>query len=325
MKDKLIRLLVCIAFAKAILSCQPSNSVEAEIAAIPVDVELIPFHKIFAEAEVEDLEQLKKDYPVFISTRVPDSVWMAKMTGKDSIQNILEAAVQNAEFDYTAIESEVEDVMKHVKYYFPDFQSTDIYTVISEVNYRQQIIPTKDQLIISIDTYLGKDHELYQGISNYQRNQLNREQLPADVAMEYARLFVPPTMDRTFLGSMVYFGKIHYLQSLFVPEAAGYHIFDYPPAKFDYTVENESQMWRYFIDKEMLYDTDSRLIPRFIAPAPFSKFYLEIDQQTPGGVGRYMGYRIVESFMQNNPVDLETMISLDAESLFNKSKYKPLQ
>jgi uncharacterized protein YjaZ len=84
-------------------------------------------------------------------------------------------------------------------------------------------------------------------------------------------------------------------------------------------------MWRYFVDNELIYKTDSKLLSRFILPAPFSKFYLEVDQQTPGGVGRYIGYRMVKSFMENNEVDIETMIQLNAEDIFERSKYKPLQ
>jgi hypothetical protein len=36
--------------------------------------------------------------------------------------------------------------------------------------------------------------------------------------------------------------------------------------------ENESYMWRYFIEKELLYSVDQKLIPRFINMAPFLSF-----------------------------------------------------
>jgi hypothetical protein len=215
--------------------------------------------------------------------------------------------------------------MRHVVYYFPEFEPTSVVTVLSDVNYRQKVIPTSNQFLISIDTYLGKDHELYIGINKYQRENLNIEQLPADAALAYARLFLPPVMERSLLDNMVYHGKLHYIQELFAPKSLGDQLFNYTPEKYAFTLENESQMWRYFIDNELLYDTDSRLMSRFILPAPFSKFGLEVDQQTPGGVGRYIGYRMVKSFMENNQVELEAMIDLNAEEIFKHSKYKPLQ
>ena len=325
MKIKLFKFFVIIAFAKAITSCTSTSKVEESISNIPLDVELIQFHKEFADAKEKDLSTLKGEYPLFFPVTVPDSVWISKMEGRDSIHNVLEKAVKNADFNYVTIEEELEDVMRHVVYYFPDFEPTPIVTVLSDVNYRQKVIPTASQLIVSIDTYLGKDHELYIGINKYQRENLNIEQLPADASLAYARLFVEPSMERSLLGNMIYHGKLHYLQELFAPNATGEQLFSYSPEKYVFTVENEGEMWRYFIDNELLYDTDSKLLSRFILPAPFSKFYLEVDQQTPGGVGRYIGYRMVKSFMDNNEVDIETMMHLKPEEIFKRSKYKPLQ
>lgn len=325
MKIKLFKFFIIIAFAKAITSCTSTTKVEEEISNIPIDVKFIQFHKEFSNAQKGELPTLKEDYPLFFPATVPDSVWISKMEGRDSIHNVLETAVNDAHFNYLQIEEELEDVMRHVVYYFPDFAPTPVVTVLSDVNYRQKVIPTSSQLIVSIDTYLGKDHVLYTGINKYQRESLNIEQLPADASLAYARLFVEPNVERSLLGHMLYHGKLHYLQELFAPNSSGYQLFSYTPDKYVFTVENEGEMWRYFIDNELLYDTDSKLLSRFILPAPFSKFYLEVDQQTPGGVGRYIGYRIVKSFMENNEVGIETMLQLKPEEIFKRSKYKPLQ
>lgn len=323
MNYKWIGIILFLAFAKATISCTSTTDLEKEIAAIPVDVELVQFHNEFARSTPDDLDSLKLKYPRLFDYRAPDSLYLRKLMGRDSIQNILQNAVEKADFDYNKMEYDVENIMRHIKYYFPEFQPTPIITILSEVEYNYQIIPTEEALYISLDTYLGKDHELYIGINKYIKNNLNIEQLPADVALAYANLFVEPTMDRTLLGSMIYHGKLHYLQKQFAPEEKGDHIFNYTPEKYDFTVKNEEQMWRYLIGEELVFSTDARLLSRFILPAPFSKFYLDIDQETPGGVGRYLGYRIVESFMKNNNVDLEAMIALPADELFNRSKYKP--
>ena len=73
----------------------------------------------------------------------------------------------------------------------------------------------------------------------------------------------------------------------------------------------------------MLYSTDSKLANRFINPAPFSKFYLEIDNESPGRVGAWIGWQIVRSYMKNNEVSLKQLLVMDATEIFNNSKYKP--
>jgi uncharacterized protein YjaZ len=88
--------------------------------------------------------------------------------------------------------------------------------------------------------------------------------------------------------------------------------------------DNERYMWQYFIENELLFQTQSSLSLRFIDPAPFSKFYLEIDNDTPGKVGQWIGWQIVRSYMDKNPnTSLEELLSMSARDLFNKSNYKP--
>ena len=65
------------------------------------------------------------------------------------------------------------------------------------------------------------------------------------------------------------------------------------------------------------------LANRFMDPAPFSKFSLELDNESPGRLGRYMGWQIVRAFMNNNEVKLNQLLNLSAEEIFKKSNYKP--
>jgi len=61
MKMNLSRFFIILAFAKAFTSCTPTHKVEEEIANIQVDVDLVTFHKEFANANAADLPRLKKN------------------------------------------------------------------------------------------------------------------------------------------------------------------------------------------------------------------------------------------------------------------------
>ena len=98
----------------------------------------------------------------------------------------------------------------------------------------------------------------------------------------------------------------------------------YKRQQVDWVHDNERYMWQYFIENELLYKTQSSLFLRFIEPAPFSKFYLEIDNETPGKVGQWIGWQIVRSYMEKNPdTALEKLVETPAMELFNQSNYKP--
>ena len=130
-------------------------------------------------------------------------------------------------------------------------------------------------------------------------------------------------MDKDLLSQMVYNGKQLYLKDLFLPNYSDAEKIGYTPDQIKWCEENESYMWRYFIEEEMLYSADQKLITRFINPAPFSKFYLEIDNESPGQVGAWIGWQMVRSYMENNKVSVEDLLKTDAKEIFSKSKYKP--
>jgi hypothetical protein len=139
----------------------------------------------------------------------------------------------------------------------------------------------------------------------------------------FSRGKISPPSDNTFLAQMIYAGKELYIKDVLLPEYSDADKIGYKPEQITWCQENESYMWRYFIEKKLLYDTDQKLISRFINPAPFSKFYLEIDNESPGRVGAWIGWQIVRSFMENNEVSLQQLLQMDAKEIFEKSKYKP--
>src|SRR5690606_18843066 len=108
----------------------------------------------------------------------------------------------------------------------------------------------------------------------------------------------------SLIGYMIYYGKELYLKDLLLPEHTDAEKIGYTPEQIGWSEENESYIWTYLVEEKLLYDTNSKLPNRFINPAPFSKFYLEIDNESPGMIGRWIGWQIVRSFMKNNDVPL---------------------
>ena len=145
----------------------------------------------------------------------------------------------------------------------------------------------------------------------------------SDVASDFAQKVVSRPQNRSFLSQMIYYGKRLYLKDKLIPFDTDAQKIGYEPEQLAWVEANEEQIWRYFIERELLYSTDQKLGQRFLDPAPFSKFGLELDNESPGGVGRYVGWQIVKSFMGRNDVSLQQLLSLPADEIFKKSNYKP--
>ena len=122
---------------------------------------------------------------------------------------------------------------------------------------------------------------------------------------------------------MLYYGKILYLKDLFIPFKSDAEKIGYGEEEYVWAENNEAQIWRYFVENELIFDTDSQLYSRFLYPAPFSKFYLELDADSPARLGQYMGWQIVRAYMEKNDVSVNKMLNTSAEELFNKANFKP--
>ena len=114
------------------------------------------------------------------------------------------------------------------------------------------------------------------------------------------------------------------LKDFIIPLSSDETKIGYSKEQINWALQNEEYIWKYFIGNDLLFKTDDDLIDRFIIPAPFSKFYLEIDNQSPGRVGVWLGWQIIKSYMKRYPeTEISALLNLPAETLFSKSNYKP--
>lgn len=316
MKIYLLSIVFCLFF----LSCDKKNEVENAIAAIPVEVKVDRFDKIFFETPPKDLEKVKREFPFFFPPGNDNSVWLNKM--QDPIWKELYVEVQKKYGNFEVVKEELEGLFRHMKYYFPETKTPKVVTVIAEMDYNNKVIYADSLVIISLELYLGKDHKFYQ-FPSYLKQNFEQRQIAPDVVSSFSARKIAPVLGKDLLSQMIYSGKQLYLKDLLLPNYTEAEKMGYTSEQLLWCQENESYMWRYFIEKELLYSTDQKLVPRFINPAPFSKFYLEIDNESPGRVGAWIGWQIVRSYMENNGVNVTDLLKTDAKKIFKQSKYKP--
>ncbi len=305
-----------------ITSCDKKSKVEKAVEEIPVQMNLFRFEQAFFNAKPSDLPQVKAEFPDFFPVETPDDVWLEKLQNPQwrELYSEVEKRYQN----FNEKQTEIEDVFKHIKYYFPTVQTPKIYTAIGEMDYNNKVIYANDKLIIALELFLGNKHKFYVDFPEYIRQNFEEKQMMPEVASSFALGIVPPPSDKTLLSEMIYNGKIVYLKDMLLNENfTDANKMGYTPEQIVWSQENEAFIWSYFIEKQLLYSSDSKLANRFINVAPFSKFYLEIDNESPGRIGQWIGWQIVRSFMEKNEVSVQNMLKMNANELFEKSKYKP--
>jgi len=307
--------VLCLFF----LSCDQKTKVEKEVEEIPVDVKVERFDKVFFETKPEDLAKIKKQYPYFFPGN-DDNVWLQKM--KEPIWREVYDEVQKKYSNFEPVREEFNSLFQHIKYYFPKTKTPKVITVIGEMDYNAKAIYADSLVVVALELYLGKDHKFYE-FPNYLKQNFEEKQIMPDVVSSFTYRNIPAYPDKNLVSQMIFEGKQLYAKDLLLPNYTDAEKMGYTPEQIKWCEENESYMWRYFLENEMLYSLDPKLTTRFITPAPFSKFYLEIDNDSPGRVGAWIGWQIVRSYMKNNNVSLSELLKVNAKEIFEKSKYKP--
>ncbi len=317
----LLKRLAFLPLILLLVNCTEEPKINADIEKVAVDLEVIRFDREFAEASLQDLPALKFKYPYLFPEQYQDSIWELKM--QDSLQRALLKEIDATFGDFSEQQKDLELLFKHLVYYFPRIPVPKIITVSSDVDYVNRIILADTLVLIGLDNYLGKDHRFYSRIDRYIAAGLEKEYLISDVAGTYAKKVINFGRDRTFLGQMISYGKELYFKDMLLPLASDEEKIGYTSEQLQWARANEEQIWRYFIERELLYSTDRKLGPRFLDPAPFSKFRLELDNESPGRLGRYVGWQIVRAFADNNKIPFQELLALPAEEIFKRSNYKP--
>ena len=314
--------LFFLMFIILVFSCKNESQIESQIAKINLDAKIERFDLLFAKVNAKNLPNLKQAYPFMFSEKYQDSFWIEK--SQDTLQLQLFKEVEKTFSNFDETELEIESLFNHLKYYFPEFRTPRVITTTSDVDYRNRVIVTDTIAVIALDAYLGSNHEFYQNIPVYLREDLKKEQIIVDLATEYAKKYIYQQPSKTFLDALIYFGKQLYFKDAVIPFKTEAERIGYTKKQLDWAASNESYIWRYFVENELLFSTNSKLSGRFITPAPFSKFYLEdIDAESPGRLGQYIGWQIVKAYMAQNEVPLNEMLMKSPEEIFNNSKFKP--
>lgn len=224
------------------------------------------------------------------------------------------------EDDY--IEKSLTDAFKHFKYYWPKVKIPKIYTEISGFNV--SVFPSDDFIGISLDKYLGKNYKPYKAMfDEYLRRRMEKKFLPIDVMKAYAKFVAFPFNDsvNTVMTNMIYKGRIQYFLDAMFPETEDTLKWGYTYMQWGWANEYEKKIWDYMVDQKVLFSTKSLDIKTYTAEAPFTTPFK--NKSAPRS-GTFIGYKIVQSYMKNNKISLQELMSItDYMKIYNNSNYMP--
>lgn len=309
----------------ALDSCkkEPENQWKVEVKNTAEKVELTDISKEFYDQALP-LDQFKAKFPWFQGT-VSDADFGKRRADAEEIKIYKEAA---SKIDQTKLQKELQDLFSHIKYYFPKFKSPKVYLFSSALQMVQDPIfydAEGNLLFIDITGFMGDGNANYKGLELYFQKSMNPQNIVPKVSQIFAENIITESPDhQKFIDKVILNGKIMMMQDAFLPDTPDYLKMNYTKKQYDWAVANEANIWNYFVESNLIFGDDPRLVERFISPGPFSKFYTEIDNESSPMIGIFTGWQICKAYFKQKPeTKLVDFLKLDATKIFNEAVYKP--
>jgi hypothetical protein len=333
MKIPFAFLLVLIFF-----SCRQSERIP-DVSQIIVDPSIVRFEEKLFEADTQEIEAtlqgLINMYPefseVFLHQIIADPSYGNNMTAsasvfvRDSFIRELYQTCRRQYSDFSRPEKELKQALRFFKYYFPDKPVPDIYTCVTGFEVGSFTIGEKI-LGIGLDFYLGAEYPYYPPdlFPVYIRQTMSSDYLVAKSVQALVANYVGEINGTRLLDFMIRNGIELYIKQKLLPETPEEIIHEYTSEQMEWLKANESQIWAYLLQEDLLYSIDYRSYQKMITPSPNVP---KMHPEAPGRVANWIGMRIIERYIERNQALSLTdlLMETDPQKILTESRYKPRQ
>ena len=321
-----------------------NNKKGADISHIDLNIPIERFDQTLNSLNPGDISlkvpELQKKYTWFYDDYMERMISVGQASDTTYYSN-LRSVLQNK--DYLALKSIVEgtfpdmhkqqdeltDAFKHIRYYYPGQKLPRLISFIS--GFAVQTPVGNDYIGIGLDMFLGAAGSKFYpalrlSIPHYIARRFTPENITPRVMEAFIRedMFPQDDNDRSMLAKMIYNGKILYFMDAVMPEINDTLKIGYTTEQIQWCKDYEAGIWAYFLQNELLFETDYMKIQKYLAEAPFTPGIGENSNSAPK-LGVWTGWQIIRKYMDKNPdVSLQQLMKeKNAQKILTNSKYKP--
>lgn len=308
-------LFVLVTVLLSISACKQSKErPQPDISHISVDVSVQRFEQALFQMDTAAIpaayDQLTRSFPDFIHCYL-DHIIGAKTDSAEERHTVIKelltyggfrAAYDSVEQKYPDIDWLRDDLTKafqYSKHYLPPMPIPRVATFVSEYGFGA--VMCSDSLMgIGLDLFLGPDFTFYPQLNfpAYLIRRMDRPYIVPSAMQVYAQSFVQPiTQGGSLIDHMIYHGKLLYYLERVLPETPDSILIGYTEDELNWCRESEGEVWAYFLDKERLYENDRFKYNYLINEGSSTQ---GMPPESPGKIGRWVGWQIVRSYMNNN-------------------------
>ncbi|MVN20316.1 gliding motility lipoprotein GldB [Mucilaginibacter arboris] len=330
--------LICVFLA----SCKRKDKID--VSGIDLNVKIERFDHDFDGFRTSNYQtkarQLQQHYGIFYNDFIErilnagttnDTAYFAnlRMVFKAKSYADLKHEVDSVYPNLDKQEAELTDAFKHIKYYYPQKKLPRVYAYFS--GFQAQSSIGNNYFAIGLDLFLGADSKFYPALIEEFPHYISRRFTPDNMVPRVIESIAREDMfeenaddDKTLLSRMVYNGKMMYFMDQILPDVPDSTKIGYTNQQLKWCKDNEANLWGYFLEDNLLYESDYQKIQKYLTEAPFTPGLGDHNNSAPK-LAVWTGWQIVKQYMDKNPkVSLqELMADRDEQKILDRSKYRP--
>ncbi len=330
-------------FSFTLLFSSCTRNKKVDVSNISVNISILRFDHDFDKMRTQPMAKqaafLKKTYGPFYQDFIERILQYGSINDTAYFKTLRQMFASN---DYLALKHEVDsvypnltkqnteitDAFRRIKFYFPKKQMPHVYAYFS--GFQAQTSIGDNYFAIGLDQFLGADSKFYPAIIESFPHYISRRFTPDNISSRiiegFARedMFPETDNDKSLLAKMIYEGKILYFMDQTLPDVPDSTKIGYTTQQLKWCNDFKPQIWAYFLDENLLYETDFLKTQKYLNEAPFTPGIGEKNESAPK-LAVWTGWQIVKQYMDKHPqlTLAQLMIDNDFQKILNESKYKP--
>jgi hypothetical protein len=227
---------------------------------------------------------------------------------------------------------ELQEAFKRIRFYFPNYALThNLVFFVGPLESYGNII-TEHALAVGLQMHLGANSIWYQDerIQTIYPSYLSRRYKPDNIAVSSVQNILNDIYPQisseqfpTLIEQMIQAGKQQYIINACLPNTPDSIRMGFTNDQCINLKKQESNIWQYILHEKLSYSTNPNDIDALMQDGVFSSLFGE---EIPSNAGKYIGYKIVESWMHQNVqknITMDDLLKTPAEKIFEAAGYTP--
>ncbi len=330
-------IIILFVIITAVWGCQP-KPIDPAKAASPYAIQLQKFDSAFFEMDTisvgKSLQGLMKNYPGFTEDFITKILMIKTVNDTQPIKAFYRAylpvykEVKKVNAMRTAMPI-VKEGFTHLHYYFPNYPLThNVLTFVGPFESYGNIV-IKDAVAVGLQMHLGPSSNWYfsdhiQTIyPTYLSRNFTAQNIAINSVINIVNDIVPQLDTGTFITQIIETGKRQYILNACLPSLHDTVLLGYTKKQLNAVSQEESAIWDYIVDNKIVESKDLAVIGSMTREGLNNEVLGEV---FPSNVGKFIGYKIVHTWMQQKEqknLSMDALLKMPASKIQATVKYNP--